>query len=137
MSKETPGNLVHDHPSSYEMTPFSINHLPDTSSCYGKKKAVPILASSNDQGMAFFRASTHAGDGILILRLNNTLIIENTGTCEVEIGEGEEHVIQWFAEGQAGSSYVIIISAPHEAEFQLTRALGRSGKDYGGFRFAT
>jgi hypothetical protein len=85
--------------------------------------------------MATLRASIYAEQGNLTLLLNAKVILTATGTYEVELAKGAEYVIQWFADGQPGSSYSITLSSPPEAEFQLTRVLGETGKDFGGTRF--
>jgi hypothetical protein len=43
--------------------------------------------------------------------------------------------VHWFVQSAPGSSYSITISSPREAQYQLTRALGKSGKDVGAFKF--
>ena len=84
--------------------------------------------------MKQFVASTSIINGSLWLYLDNKLVA-NDDQARVEIEESEEHVVNWYAEGVPGSSYTVTISAPRNAEFQLTKKLGISGKDFGGFIF--
>lgn len=87
--------------------------------------------------MAKLIASTFIGNGSLWLFLDNNLIMQNSDTLSVEMGDNQDYVIQWFVQGAAGSSYAITISSPRDAQFQFTRGIGKSGKDFGGFRFKT
>lgn len=80
-------------------------------------------------------ASTFAGAGKLLLYLDDQLIIRNAETVSKELDEGQTYVVQWFVEGVPGSAFTISISSPREAQFQLTRQVGNSGKEYGGFHF--
>lgn len=85
--------------------------------------------------MAKLIASTFIGSGSLWLYLDNKLIMQNSDSATVELGEDTEYVVHWFVMGLPGTSYSITISSPRGAEFQLTRTLVASGKDNGGFRF--
>ncbi|MBT1711750.1 hypothetical protein KK062_26145 [Fulvivirgaceae bacterium PWU5] len=87
--------------------------------------------------MATLRASIYAEQGNVTLLLNAKVILIATGDCEVALKKNSEYVIQWFADGQPGSSYTITVWSPPEAGFQLTRVLGETGKDFGGTRFRT
>ncbi|HEX5172120.1 MAG TPA: hypothetical protein VFW11_23240 [Cyclobacteriaceae bacterium] len=87
--------------------------------------------------MAKLVISTYISGGGLWLFLNETVILQNSETLTLELKEDEEYVVHWFMNGAPGSSYSITISSPREAQFQLTRGIGKSGKDYGGFPFRT
>lgn len=87
--------------------------------------------------MKQFIASTYIGHGTLRLYLDNKLVMQNSDSATVELETGKEHIVHWYVEGEAGSSYSITISSPREAEFQLTKALGAGGKDQNGYRFMT
>lgn len=87
--------------------------------------------------MANLVASTFIGSGSLWLYLDNRLIMQNSDSVTVELQEGTEYIVYWFAQGSPGSSYSITISSPREAQYQLTRILVASGKDHGAFRFIT
>jgi hypothetical protein len=82
-------------------------------------------------------ASTFISGGVLCLYLDNKLIIQNSDSVSVELEEGQEYVIHWFVQGTPGSPYSITISAPREAQFQLTRAMVKSKKDFGAYRFTS
>lgn len=82
-------------------------------------------------------ASTFISGGSLWLYLDNKLIIQNGDSVSVELEEGQDYVIHWFVQGAPGSPYSITISAPREAQFQLTRAVVKSKKDFGAFRFSS
>ena len=85
--------------------------------------------------MAQFQASTHVEDGMLTLKLDNQIVLQNSDSTSFDIRDHQEYVVQWFVVGRPGSMYSITISSPIEAQFQLSRSLKASGKDYGGFRF--
>jgi hypothetical protein len=80
-------------------------------------------------------ASTFIGRGELWLYLDNELIMQNSDTITMELEESVEHILHWFVKGATGSSYSITISSPKEAQYQLTRVIGKGGKGFGGFRF--
>jgi hypothetical protein len=80
-------------------------------------------------------ASTYTGAGTLTLYLDDQLIMQNSETMSMDLSEGETYIVHWFVKGSAGSSFSIIISSPREAQFQLTRVVGRSGKEHGCFHF--
>lgn len=82
-------------------------------------------------------ATTFMGSGSLWLFLDNNLIMQNSDKLTLEIQSDEEFVVHWFVNGSPGSSYIITISSPRDAQFQLTRVIGKSGKDHGGFQFKT
>lgn len=85
--------------------------------------------------MAKLVVSTFVGSGGLWLFLDDKLILQNSDTMTIALNGDDEHVVHWFVKGQPGSSYSITISSPREAEFQLTRCVGKGGKDYGAFQF--
>ena len=78
-------------------------------------------------------ASTSIGEGSLWLYVDNKLILTNSEQVMVDIEEDQEHIVHWYANGAPGASYTVAISAPRNAEFQLTKKLGSGGKDFGGF----
>ena len=82
-------------------------------------------------------ASTFISGGVLWLYLDNKLIIQNSDSVSVELEEGQEYIIHWFVQGAPGIPYSITISAPREAQFQLTRAMVKGKKDFGAFRFTS
>lgn len=86
--------------------------------------------------MATLQASIYVEQGNVTLLLNGKTILTTTGQYESELAPGTEYVLQWFAEGRAGSQYSITVWSPPEAEFQLMRVLGETGKDFGGTRFS-
>ena len=86
--------------------------------------------------MKLFRASTHVDSGNVLLRLDNRLINDGVSFCEVPLGQGE-HVVEWFVDGVAHGCFGITISSPVAAEFQLSKRLDGSGRDFGGFKFTT
>ncbi|MEO7991389.1 MAG: hypothetical protein ABI663_17690 [Chryseolinea sp.] len=85
--------------------------------------------------MAKLVASTFIGNGSLWLYLDDKLIMQNSDTLTMELNEDEEYIVYWFVKGAPGSSYSITISSPREAQYQLTRVLGKSGKDNAALRF--
>jgi hypothetical protein len=86
-------------------------------------------------GMAKLVASTFIGSGSLWLYLDNELVMQNSDTLTLELEDNAEYIVHWFVKGAAGSSYSITISSPREAQYQLTRGLGRSGKGFDSFHF--
>jgi hypothetical protein len=82
-------------------------------------------------------ASTFISNGSLWLYLDNKLIIQNSDSVSVELEEGQDYIIHWFVQGEPGNPYSITISAPREAQFQLTRAMVKSKKDFGAYRFSS
>lgn len=82
-------------------------------------------------------ASTFIGSGTLWLYLDNKLIMQNSDSVTVDLEEDREYIVHWFVKGIPGNSYSITISAPREAQFQLTRTVVESGKDQSAFRFKT
>lgn len=78
------------------------------------------------------------GDGSLSLYLDNHVVLQNNDSITAELdSDGIEYIVHWFVMGSPGSPYSITISSPREAQFQLTRTLGTSGKDQGAFRFSS
>jgi hypothetical protein len=96
-----------------------------------------MLSTFNEiyTNMAKLVTSTFIGSGSLWLYLDNELIMQNSDTLTMELKEDAEYVVHWFVQSAPGSSYSITISSPREAQYQLTRALGKSGKDVGAFKF--
>ncbi|MFZ5999310.1 MAG: hypothetical protein ACOYW3_02295 [Bacteroidota bacterium] len=80
-------------------------------------------------------ASTFISEGSLWLYLDNQLIMQNSDSVTVELEEGQEYIVHWFVKGTPGSSYSITISSPKEAQYQLTRCIPRSKKDFGTYSF--
>lgn len=85
--------------------------------------------------MAKLIASTFIASGELWLYLDNKLIMQNSDSVTMELEEGQEYIVHWFVQGTPGSSYSITISSPKEAQYQLTRVVGRGGKNYGAIEF--
>ncbi len=85
--------------------------------------------------MAKLVASTFVSNGSLWLYLDNNVIIQNSDTLTMELEYDSEYIVHWFVKGTPGSSYSITISSPREAQYQLTRVFGKSGKGHGTFRF--
>lgn len=77
------------------------------------------------------------GNGSLWLFLDNNLIMQNSDNLTLELNRDEEFMVYWFVNGIPGSSYTIAISSPRDAQFQLTRMIGKAGKDHGSFQFRT
>lgn len=86
-------------------------------------------------GMAKLVISTFIGNGTMRLYLDDKVILTDSDAATVELEEDKEYVVHWFVNGAADTSYSITISSPKEAEFQLTRSIGKGGKDCGGIRF--
>jgi hypothetical protein len=82
-------------------------------------------------------ASTFIGSGSLWLYLDNELIMQNSDTITIELKEDTEYIVHWFVKGTSGTSYSITISSPREAQYQLTRGLGKSDKAFDGIKFKT
>lgn len=80
-------------------------------------------------------ASTFIGNGSLWLYLDERLILQDSDTLTMEIGQGEEYSVYWFLKGAPGSTFSITISSPRDAQFQLTKVIGGGGKECGGFLF--
>ncbi len=85
--------------------------------------------------MAKLVASTFIGNGSLWLYLDDKLIMQNSDTLTMELEDDSEYILHWFVKGTPGGSYSITISSPREAQYQLTRVIGKNGKADGGFRF--
>jgi|GEM_PF-1070381 hypothetical protein len=99
-------------------------------------KVYGAYVSRKFDSMKIFRASTHVDGGSVSLRLDNAVINDGVGFCEIPLSKGE-HVVEWFVEGAAHGCYGITISSPVAAEFQLSKRLDASGRDFGGFKFTT
>jgi hypothetical protein len=95
---------------------------------------VCIVINAESQ-MGKLVASTFIGNGLLWLFLDNNVVMQNSDRLTLEIGEEETYNIYWFVKGAPGSPYSITISSPHNAQFQITRIIGKGGKDHGGFQF--
>lgn len=82
-------------------------------------------------------ASSFIGDGQLWLYLDDKLIMKNSDAATVDLeGEGE-YILHWFVMGSPGASYSLTISSPREAQYQLTKVIGKGGKDGGELRFTS
>lgn len=80
-------------------------------------------------------ASTFVAKGELWLFLDSNVVMKNGDSLTMDLNVGEMYVIHWFVTAIPGSTYSITISSPKEAQFQLTRGIGGSGKDFGSFLF--
>lgn len=80
--------------------------------------------------------SAFSGSASLWLYLDQQLILHNSGVASVELEDDDDYVVSWFIAGPPGDTYSITISSPKEAEYQLTRNVIASGKDFGAYRFA-
>lgn len=87
--------------------------------------------------MAKMKASSYIGKGSLWLYLDNQQIMTDTDSAEVELEEGKDYIVHWFVKSCAGVQYSLTISSPKEAQFQLTKMLQASGKDFGSLRFVS
>jgi hypothetical protein len=85
--------------------------------------------------MAKLIASTFVASGELWLYLDNKLIMQNSDSVTVELEEDTQYIVHWFVQGTPGSSYSITISSPREAQYQLTKIIGKRSKDYGSYIF--
>jgi hypothetical protein len=74
-------------------------------------------------------------NGSIWLFLDNELIVPEGTLHTAELKKNEEYILHWFVRGNPGSKYSINVSSPMEAEFRLTTAVDRTGKDYGGLKF--
>ena len=81
-------------------------------------------------------ASAFIAQGTLAVYLNNQLIMQNSDSATVELETGQDYIVHWFVQGEAGTTFSITISSPTEAQFQLTRAVPKGKKDLGTFRFS-
>ncbi|MBX2914401.1 MAG: hypothetical protein KF856_03905 [Cyclobacteriaceae bacterium] len=81
-------------------------------------------------------ASAFIANGSLLVYLDNQLIMQNSDAVTVDLEPGHEYIIHWFVKGDVGQTFSITISAPKEAQFQLTRAIPKAKKDLGTFRFS-
>lgn len=81
--------------------------------------------------MANLTVSTHVQDGLLVLRLDDEMILEGSGVYDEELREGA-HVLQWYVKGIPSTSFALSISSPALAEFQISKKLPLSGRDFGG-----
>jgi hypothetical protein len=88
-----------------------------------------------ENNMSQLVASTFIGKGSLSVYLDSKLVIEDSDSATLQLEDACEYIIHWVAVGVDGSPYSITISSPNRAQFQLTKILGESGKDFGGFRF--
>jgi hypothetical protein len=82
-------------------------------------------------------ASTFIANGSLWLYVNNQIILQGSDSVTIELRDGEEYIVHWFVMATPGTSYSITISSPREAQYQLTKVVGRTGKDLNSFRFTT
>jgi hypothetical protein len=55
----------------------------------------------------------------------------------VTLSEGGTHNLDWFAKGDAGSSYSIAITSPERLRFQHGDTLDSDGEDSGRHTFST
>jgi hypothetical protein len=85
--------------------------------------------------MKILRASSHAENGTIQLRLNGRAIDTSVGVYEEEIDCGQ-HSVEWEVDGKPNSSFGITVSSPVAAEYQLVRRLNATGKDSGGYQFS-
>lgn len=86
--------------------------------------------------MAKLEASiSFIGSGSLWLFLDDKLIMQDNEKLTMELKNDDEYIIHWFVKCTPGSSYLITVSSPKDAQFQLTRVVMTSGKDSGAFRF--
>ena len=94
-----------------------------------------MLEVNSERAMRKLIASTFAGSSSLWLYLDNQLVMQNSDNLTMELGDDEGYAVHWFVSGTPGSSYSITISSPKAAQFQLTKAIDKTGKDSGGFQF--
>lgn len=100
---------------------------------YASGRYADMFVSTID-AMPKLRIATYIERGSLVVRLNDVEIINGGGKYEAEIPPGV-HVLQWYVTGAPGSSYSISVASPVDAEYQLTRKVKKTGKDFGGFGF--
>jgi hypothetical protein len=86
--------------------------------------------------MAKLTASTFIANGSLSFYINNELTMSNNSSASVDLEDHGEYIVHWYVMGSPGSSYSVTISSPREAQFQLTRVIGSSGKDLSSIRFS-
>lgn len=82
-------------------------------------------------------ASTFALKGNIWLFLDEELISKGNTVREVELEEGKSYVLHWLMKGEIGDTFSISVSSPKEAQYLLTTVVGRSKKEFGGFKFST
>lgn len=71
-----------------------------------------------------FEASTFIESGELVLKLNDEIVLRNTGKVSLKIDIGQQYKVSWTVMGESGTSYSITISSPPLAEFHLVKMLG-------------
>ncbi len=72
-------------------------------------------------------ASTFIEDGQMELRLNNKVIITNSGKISLSLDGKKEYVLSWKVVGNIGTAFTISISSPASSSFHLSRILGAEG----------
>ncbi len=87
--------------------------------------------------MLQMKASAFISNGSLLLFVNNTVFLKGSDSGTIDLKEGAEYIVHWFVDAPPGSSYSVTISSPRAAQYQLTRILGKSGKDLNSFIFNT
>ena len=85
--------------------------------------------------MAQLIASTFIEKGTIWLYLDDQLIAKGSESIDKELPDEEEFILHWFVEAPKGTTYSVSISSPKEAQYQLTKIIGKSGKDSGVFTF--
>lgn len=69
-----------------------------------------------------FVASTFIEDGTLELRLDDQVVLKDSGRVSIKLEKGF-HEVSWKVEGKIGSSFTISISSPASAEFHLSKVI--------------
>ncbi len=88
--------------------------------------------------MPKFTAKTSIDSGIMKLNFDgDRFLLVKSGESRgrsVQIGNGK-HVVQWYVQGQPGTSYTLEITSPKSAEASIKKTIKPIGKDYGSFSF--
>lgn len=88
--------------------------------------------------MAQFQAQTSIQTGILLLKLNGSTIVIDSGSTNINIPDNEHFVVQWFVKAVPNSTYSVKISSPVGAAVNISdKTIPSSGVDFGGFTFNT
>lgn len=59
----------------------------------------------------------------------------NEWQASMELKPGENYCLHWFVKGKFKSVFSITVSSPSAAEFKLTKRVGETGKEIGGYYF--
>jgi hypothetical protein len=88
--------------------------------------------------MPTFTAKISIANGVMKLNFDGDRFLlaksGETRSRSIQIGNGK-HVIQWYVQGQPGTSYTLDITSPNSAATSIKKTIKPIGKDYGSFSF--